>query len=174
MLQFCRYVLEHFVICCRLGALFSLHSTIPQISESWRFWSLGNQLAGRMRMEAVVSCLWYHGESTNIREDVLLGWQVTRQGVEENALAMQFYTNISLLSVEFHYEDFPQTSDCWPTPNAVRPSRILSTLSTETAHSTETSVPTRPTRQYILQDDTLHSHSRDTLKSYVLIHNVYF
>jgi hypothetical protein len=45
----------------------------------------------------------------------------------------------------------------------------ISTLKMETIRSSETSVHTTSTRRHIPEDDILHSHSRENLKSYKVI-----
>jgi hypothetical protein len=47
-------------------------------------------------------------------------------------------------------------------------SPILVTLMTEALSSSETSDITRATQRNIQEDDILHSHSRENLKSYIL------
>jgi hypothetical protein len=52
------------------------------------------------------------------------------------------------------------------TANVLPSSLLLSTLIMEAIHSSETSVLTRATRRSIPKDDILHSHLRESLKSY--------
>jgi hypothetical protein len=52
------------------------------------------------------------------------------------------------------------------TASVVPSSQILVTLM-EALSSSETSVLTRPTRRNISEDDILHSHRRENLKSYI-------
>jgi hypothetical protein len=54
------------------------------------------------------------------------------------------------------------------TGNAVPSSLIHSTLILEAIFSSETSVLTRATLQHIPEDDIIHSHRRENLKSYTL------
>jgi hypothetical protein len=51
------------------------------------------------------------------------------------------------------------------TANAVPSSLIIGALMMEAIHSFETSVLTRAARRNVLEDDILHSHCRENLKS---------
>jgi hypothetical protein len=53
--------------------------------------------------------------------------------------------------------------------NVIYSSPILVTLMLEAIHSSETSVLTRATRSNIPEDDILHSHLRENLKSYIAL-----
>jgi hypothetical protein len=53
--------------------------------------------------------------------------------------------------------------------SAVPSSPILVTLTNETPSSSETSIRTRGTRRNIPEDDILHSHRRENLKSYITL-----
>jgi hypothetical protein len=53
--------------------------------------------------------------------------------------------------------------------SVVPSSPILGTLTKEALSSSETSVPTRPTRRKIPEDTILHSEIREILKSYILL-----
>jgi hypothetical protein len=55
------------------------------------------------------------------------------------------------------------------TAKVVPRSPILSTLMIEVLRSSETSVLTRATRLNISEDDVLHSHLSETLKSYIAL-----
>jgi hypothetical protein len=55
------------------------------------------------------------------------------------------------------------------TDNVVPSSPILVTMMMEAIHSCETSVFTRVTRRNVPEDDLLHSHRRDYLKSYICV-----
>jgi hypothetical protein len=48
-------------------------------------------------------------------------------------------------------------------------SRILSTLKMKSTRSFKTSVPGRFERRHIPEDDILHSHRRENLKSYIAL-----
>jgi hypothetical protein len=48
-------------------------------------------------------------------------------------------------------------------------SRILVTLMKKKRRSSETPIVTRATRRNILEDDILHNHRRENLKSYILL-----
>jgi hypothetical protein len=55
------------------------------------------------------------------------------------------------------------------TANVLPSSRILGTLMMEALSSSETAVLTRATRPNILEDDILHSHRSENLKSYTAL-----
>jgi hypothetical protein len=55
------------------------------------------------------------------------------------------------------------------TANVVPSSHILSILMMEAIRSSETSVLTGVTRRHIPEDDILHSHRREDLRSYIAL-----
>jgi hypothetical protein len=86
------------------------------------------------------------------------------------AVAQAASRRLSTAEVRIHWDVFVRIVLCLlVTANVVPASPILVALMMMATHSCETSVLTRPTRRHIPEDDILHSHCRENLKSYIAL-----
>jgi hypothetical protein len=92
-------------------------------------------------------------------------------------LLLNFYACIRVTVQSKHLQGVPQLQSkqidrvhpLLDTANVVPSSPVLVTLMMEALRSRGTSVVTRATRHNILEDDIVHSHRRENLKSYIAL-----